>query len=374
MHPNCRLETLRLWCCRLSEISCDSLASALRSNPSHLRVLDLSQNQLKDPGVKLLCGFLQDPLCKLETLRDQLCLSGLGAEVQSSHLRVLELSGNQLKDPAVKLLCGFLQDPLCTLETLRLKYCSLSEISCDSLGSALRSNPSHLRVLELSPNQLKDSGSLLLLCGFSAGSSLLSGCSLSETSCDSVASALKSNLSHLRVLDLSFNTLQDSGVKRLCSGLESPNCKLERLRLDYCRLSEISCGSLASALRSNPSHLRELDLSWNQLQDSGVKLLCGFLHFPNCRLETLSSFRREGHMIRALQFIKISCDFLASALRSNPSHLRELDLSFNNLQDSGVKLLSDLVENPHYGLETLSHGWLKPVTSRSSAASLTDHW
>uniref|UniRef100_H2U9G4 Uncharacterized protein n=1 Tax=Takifugu rubripes TaxID=31033 RepID=H2U9G4_TAKRU len=50
---------------------------------------------------------------------------------------------------------------------------------------------------------------------------------------------------------------------------------------------------------------------------------------------------------------EISCDSLASALRSNPSHLRELNLSKNQLKDSGVKLLSDLVENPHYGLETL---------------------
>ncbi|XP_056891125.1 NACHT, LRR and PYD domains-containing protein 12-like isoform X2 [Takifugu flavidus] len=370
--PNCKLERLRLRYCSLSEISCDSLASALRSNPSHLRELDLSWNQLQDPGVKLLCGFLHFPNCRLETLRLERCslseisCDSLASALRSnpSHLRELDLSENQLKDPAVKLLCGFLQDPLCKLETLRLWCCSLSEISCDSLASALRSNPSHLRVLDLSGNQLKDPA-VKLLCGFlqdplcELETLRLSGCSLSETSCDSVASALKSNLSHLRVLDLSYNTLQDSGVKQLCSGLESPNCKLERLGLIKCSLSEISCGSLASALRSNPSHLRELDLSRNQLKDPGVKLLCGFLRFPNCRLETL----RLEHC----RLSKISCDSLASVLRSSPSHLRELDLRRNQLQDSGVKPLSCLVENPYYGLETLSHGCSKPVNSRSSA-------
>ncbi|TWW59623.1 NACHT, LRR and PYD domains-containing protein 12 [Takifugu flavidus] len=355
MHPNCRLETLRLSRCSLSKISCDSLASALRSNPSHLRVLDLSGNQLKDPG---------DPLCKLETLSlsdcslSEISCDSLASALRSnpSHLRELDLSGNKLKDPAVKLLCGFLQDPLCKLETLRLKYCSLSAISCDSLGSALRSNPSHLRVLELSGNQLQDSG-VKLLCGFlhfpNCRLETLRELDLSENQlkdpgvkllCGFLQDPL-CELETLRVLDLSNNTLQDSGVKRLCSGLESPNCKLETLRLRYCRLSEISCDSLASALRSNPSHLRELDLSHNQLQDPGVKLLCGFLHFPNCRLETLR--------LRSCSLSEISCDSLASALRSNPSHLRELDLSQNQLQDSGVKLLSDLVENPHYGLETL---------------------
>uniref|UniRef100_A0A8C1VJF1 NACHT domain-containing protein n=1 Tax=Cyprinus carpio TaxID=7962 RepID=A0A8C1VJF1_CYPCA len=115
----------------------------------------------------------------------------------------------------------------------------------------------------------------------------LRDCGVTDEGCSALASALRSNLSHLRELDLPGNKLGDSGVKRLCAGLEDPHCKLEKLWLMKCGVTDEGCAALASALRSNPSHLRELGLTGNKLGDSGVKHLCAGLKVPHCKLEKL---------------------------------------------------------------------------------------
>ncbi|XP_071390065.1 NACHT, LRR and PYD domains-containing protein 12-like isoform X2 [Centroberyx affinis] len=344
--------------CKMSERSCEALASVLSSQSSSLRELDLSNNDLQDSGVKLLSAGLESPHCRLETLRLSGCLlteegcASLASALSSnpSHLRELDLSYNHPGASGVKLLSAGLEDPHWRLDSLRLSGCQLSERSCEALASVLSSQSSSLRELDLSNNNLQDSGVKLLSPGLESPhcrleTLRLSGCKLSERSCETLASVLSSQSSSLRQLDLSNNDLQDSGVKLLSAGLESPHCRLETLSLSGCLLTEEGCASLASALSSNPSHLRELDLSYNHPGASGVKLLSAGLEDPHWRLDSLR--------LSVCKLSERSCEALASVLSSRSSSLRELDLSKNNLQDSGVKLLSAGLESPHCRLETL---------------------
>ncbi|XP_072562904.1 NLR family CARD domain-containing protein 3-like isoform X2 [Paramormyrops kingsleyae] len=154
---------------------------------------------------------------------------------------------------------------------------------------------------------------------------LLNSCNLTEECCEALASALRSNSSHLRELDLSDNDLQDSGVKLLSAGLGDSHCKLEILRLSGCRVTEEGCSSLASALRSNPSHLRELDLSYNHPGDSGVKLLSAVLEDPSCKLEKLN-VDHSGECRTRPGLQKYSCQL---TLDPNTAH-RRLSLSQAN--------------------------------------------
>ncbi|KAF5906044.1 protein NLRC3-like isoform X1, partial [Clarias magur] len=229
--------------------------------------------------------------------------------------------------------------------------------SATALVSVLNSETSNLRelhltveTLDLTGNKLTDSGVNRLCAGLEnpdckVETLKLGQCGVSDEGCAALTSALRSNPSHLRELDLSCNNVGDSGVKCVSAVLENPDCKLETLRLCKCGVSDEGCAALTSALRSNPSHLRELDLSYNNVGDSGVKCLSAVLENPDCKLETL---RLEDCGVS-----DEGCAALTSALRSNPSHLRELDLSYNNVGDSGVKCLSAVLENPDCKLETL---------------------
>ncbi|XP_052432939.1 NLR family CARD domain-containing protein 3 isoform X5 [Carassius gibelio] len=115
----------------------------------------------------------------------------------------------------------------------------------------------------------------------------LGGCNITAKGCAALASVPRSNPSNLRELDLSGNKILDLGMKHLSDGLKDSHCKLERLKLRDCGVTGEGCAALASALKSNPEHLRELDLSENKLRDSEVKLLSDLKDDPDYKLSEL---------------------------------------------------------------------------------------
>uniref|UniRef100_A0A3Q0S935 NACHT LRR and PYD domain-containing protein n=1 Tax=Amphilophus citrinellus TaxID=61819 RepID=A0A3Q0S935_AMPCI len=286
---------------KLTTVQWSALAFILLSSEEVLEEFDLKKYGASDEALLWLESVVKASkkallnLCNLSVRSCEVLSSVLSSP--SSKLRELDLSNNNIRDSGIKSLSVGLKAPHCRLKILRLSGCMIREEGCVSLATALISNPSHLRELDLSKNELQDSGIKSLSVGLETPHCrleilrsvksfdlildhlnfslylLLSGCMIREEGCASLTTALRSNPTHLRELDLSENELQDLGVKSLSVGLEMPHCRLEILRLSGCMITEDGCASLATALSSNQSHLKELDLRYNYPGDSGVKLL-----------------------------------------------------------------------------------------------------
>ncbi|XP_041841095.1 NACHT, LRR and PYD domains-containing protein 5-like [Melanotaenia boesemani] len=164
---------------------------------------------------------------------------------------------------------------------------------------------------------------------------------LTPLHCSALAYMLQISKDELDELDLKSYNTSEEGRRRL---IPAVRCSRKAVLKD-CKVTEEWVNHLAFGLKFPFSRLRDLDLSNNDLRDSGVKLLCDGLSNRCCRLQIL---RLSGCMVT-----EEGCTHLVLALRSNPSHLTELDLSYNHPGESGEKMLSELRENHQYKLNIL---------------------
>ncbi|XP_067280706.1 NACHT, LRR and PYD domains-containing protein 3-like isoform X2 [Pseudorasbora parva] len=382
----------------------DLLTHTVKSSESIKRITQFIQHKIKDDediDGRVLSSLLSAELSSDQSINLFLCLLEVKDQTLSREIQDFVKSDKHAEKKLSPSHCSTIaymlqisEEPLDELNTRKyntsdegrrrlipavsncrkalLAGCNLTDQCYESLSSVLQSSNCALRELDLSNNVPQDSGVKLLSDGLKSPNChlqilSLTHCNLTVPCCESLSSVLQSSNCALRDLDLSNNNLKDSAVKLLSDGLKSSNCHLQILSLTHCNLTVPCCESLSSALQSSNCTLRELDLSNNDLQDAGVKLLFGGLKSSNSQLQIL---RLSGCMVT-----EEGCVFVSSALSSNPSHLRELDLSYNHPGDLGVKLLSDILEDPNCSLQRLSvdHGGEIRITAgpRKYACDLT---
>uniref|UniRef100_A0A3P9C656 NACHT domain-containing protein n=1 Tax=Maylandia zebra TaxID=106582 RepID=A0A3P9C656_9CICH len=353
-----------------------TLKSFLGVDPTDLSFLDL-QKKVVDKALQSEKGQLDLFLCfflgfSLES--NQTVLQGLLPQVKSSSDTTEEMKV-YLKNFHVKdiprerymnlFLCKFELKEERFQDDIRMYLDSgarLSTIDCAVLSTVMQISGEVLEELDLTNSvtpiigtekliqQMKNSvqvpavSARIIFHFLSAGYDVqmfcfvcsMPGCFLKNNCWQVFASVLSSN-SQLRELDLSRNDLKDLGVQLLSVGLGSLNCSLETLRLSCCGITEEGCVSLASALKSNPSHLRELDLSYNHPGVSGVKLLLERLEDPECRLETL-------------KLTRVWCSYFcySASVHGSGGPARVLAFQINTIKQFYVKLLNRCLLHPNY--------------------------
>ncbi|XP_073453415.1 NACHT, LRR and PYD domains-containing protein 3-like [Aquarana catesbeiana] len=297
---HCGIKTLVMRKCGLTSSCCEELLSVISTNRSLIRI-DLSGNNLLDSGINILYVALRRRSCTIQELKLEKCgltsssCGYLCSVIRNPSLITLDLSRNDLQDPGIKCLCRALGHNRCSLQNLRLNKCDLTSFSCGDL------------------------------CSIITNRSLIS-------------------------LDLASNNLQDIGIRRLCEGLKNPDCTLQELRLKKCNLTYSCCYEIRSAIAANHS-LITLDLSFNNLMDTGIKLLCEELRSPSCTLRELwlEQCGLTSHCYEDLKSV-ITTNLHLTTLHLSTDNLRNMKRQFQGLKRPTASTLELRV---NFGPETI---------------------
>ncbi|XP_074500124.1 NACHT, LRR and PYD domains-containing protein 12 [Sebastes fasciatus] len=337
--------------CTLSTGAVRHLASALSRGLT--KKLDLSQSRLGDEKFKILCAGLRD--CKLHTLELHVCTltEAICGDLVSvltsgtSQLCVLDLRFNQIGDQGLIKLCKALHSPLCKLQELKLQSCDLSAASMEALSAALSSGQSELRIVNLTQNKIGDRGAEALckslqhpLCKLQSLNFFDNG--LTGACCPHFMEALMSEHCSLSELDLSVNELGQEGALLLCRALSRPGCPIEKLGLIRCELTQSVFKELSSVLRSGTSQLKSLLVGLNAVEDQGVKHLWDAIAHPSCLLEELD--------VEMTGLTDACVEDLCAAIRASKT-LKNLELRNNSLTNASVPALVEVMQDSHNMLE-----------------------
>ncbi|XP_047452492.1 NLR family CARD domain-containing protein 3-like isoform X1 [Mugil cephalus] len=256
--------------CEVTDLLKSAVDKALQSDNGHLDLL-----------LRFLLGLSQTSnLTLLKSLLTKMPNSPLGRNEEIAEYIKEKIRQNPSPERCVNLFhClvelhdqSLLEEIQNYLSSGRLSETELSPSQWSALVFVLLTSEEKLDEFDLRKYSRSEEGLRRLLPVIKESRvAVLKECNLTEECCEMLAAAVNSSI--LKELDLSDNDLQDAGIKLLSAGLERPTCQLETLRLAFCGITETGCGLLVTALRSNPGHLKKLDLSYNHPGQKGMEML-----------------------------------------------------------------------------------------------------
>lgn len=227
-----------------------TICDALRLHcGNHLEELDLRANQISERGCEYVAEFL-----------DSFHSSSLPIMTK---LKILILNENEIGDDGIRRLCVGLKKNT-TLEYLDVGFCLVGDLGCAYLVDYFACS-SKLKTLVICFNEITDEG-VCRLC----------------------IDGLKHN-STLQSLNLGRNKFGMRGLLALAEYLAHDMCNLSHLNLSDNKINdEAFCVFCSDGLKRNNSII-SLDLTNNNSLtfDAGLKL-CEFLDSPNCALKSIS--------------------------------------------------------------------------------------
>ncbi len=212
-----------------------------------LTSLDLSGNSICDEGAIVLFNTLIKGPRKLTALRlagcslTSRCVPALVTTLQDEHCKLVELSleRNDIGDEGVRLLCdNALAKEHCKLTALDLHSCSLTHQCISGLSKALQDEHCKLNVLSLGYNDIGDEGACVLFEDALTNENCkltklnLFRCSLTDKCIPTLCKTLQDGRCGLKTLRVSVNELTDNS-KEMLRGVEKSNfCKARGLKID----------------------------------------------------------------------------------------------------------------------------------------------
>ncbi|KAM6460065.1 NACHT, LRR and PYD domains-containing protein 12-like isoform 3-T3 [Liasis olivaceus] len=265
---------------------------------------------------------------------------------KKQNLRNLELRFDRRDDRAMELVCEGLQHPDCKVEKLRLHGIRLTNSYSRHLAEVLRKNQ-RLRELILYLYISYEEAVEMVFEGLQhpdckVEKLRLDGEFLTASSSRHLVEVLRKNQ---RLRELKLSKTFTTAMEMMFEGTKHPDCIVENLWLEGEFNAESRSRHFAEVPRKN-QRLRELILYLNKSDEYIVEMLFEGLKHPDCKVEKL---RLDG------TFLTESCSrHFAEVLRKN-QRLRELKLYCLQSDEKGVEMLCEGLKHPDCKVEKL---WL----------------